>query len=104
MAAKFRLTTIDEKLAIELGLCPIGTSLVHTAAGHKDVKSYAISISFPDTGLKGYKLTVNDCVLPYDEKLDAMNPNNFAVLIGRDIMANWNIVWNGPTSTVILSD
>ena len=97
-------TTIDEKLAAELGLVPIGSSLMYTAAGPKDVKSYAISISFPDTGLRGYRLTVNDCILPYDETSGGLHPNNFAVLLGRDIMAHWNIVWNGPTSTVILSD
>ena len=97
-------TTIDEKLAAELGLVPIGVSLIHTAAGPKDSKSYAISISFPDTGLRGYKLTVDDCVLPYDDTLPDLNPHNFALLIGRDVMANWNIVWNGPSSTVFLSD
>jgi hypothetical protein len=25
-------------------------------------------------------------------------------LIGRDVMSRWNIVWNGPTSTVFISD
>lgn len=30
--------------------------------------------------------------------------NNFGLLIGRDIMSRWNIVWNGPTSTVLVSD
>jgi len=24
--------------------------------------------------------------------------------IGRDVMARWNIVWDGPMSTVIISD
>ena len=98
------LTTIDEKLAKELGLIPIGTSLIHTAAGPKDVKCYAVSITFPNTNLKGYRLNVNDCILPYDNTKSSLDPQNFALLVGRDIMAHWNIVWNGPSSTVIISD
>jgi hypothetical protein len=32
------------------------------------------------------------------------DPRNFGVLLGRDVMARWNIVWNGLTSTVFISD
>jgi hypothetical protein len=98
------VTNIDEKLARELELFPIGEASIQTAGGLKDTKKYIVSISFPNTALRGYKLSVNDCNLPYNGNVSDLNPQNFSVLLGRDIMSNWNIVWNGPTSTVLISD
>jgi len=98
------ITCIDEKLADELELLPIGVSTIQTANGPKDVKQYVIDVSFPGTGLKGYCLSVNSCSLAYKPEFGNADPTNFALLIGRDVMAHWNIVWNGPTSTVIISD
>jgi len=98
------VTTIAENLAQELGLLPIGEAVVQTAGGPKNAKRYIVDISFPNTQLKGYRLSVNDCILRYDAKATELTPKNFGVLIGRDIMSKWNIVWNGPNSTVIISD
>ena len=97
-------TSIDEKIARELELFPIGTTLMQTAGGSRDAKSYIVDISFPNTGLRGYRLRANDCNLPYNGIATNLSSENFGVLLGRDIMANWNIVWNGPTSTVLISD
>jgi len=98
------VTSIDEKLADELELFPIGRSSMQTAGGLKETKKYMVNISFPNTALKDYKLSVNDCNLPYNGIMSDLSPQNFSVLLGRDIMTNWNIVWNGPTSTVLVSD
>jgi hypothetical protein len=97
-------TSIDVKLAQELELFPIGKTNMQTAAGIKEVSKYLVSVSFPNSQLKGYKLSVSDCNLPYNGNPTDMNPQNFCVLLGRDIMAHWNIVWNGPSSTVLISD
>jgi hypothetical protein len=43
----------------------------------------------------------------HQEIIDCLNEcmyNPIGILIGRDIMSRWNIVWNGPTSTVFISD
>ncbi|MCL2815362.1 MAG: aspartyl protease family protein [Oscillospiraceae bacterium] len=98
------ITCVDDKLADELGLNSVGMSTIQTANNLKDVNQYIVEVTFPNTELKGYCLSVNACSLPYNPSRANDDPQNFGVLLGRDIMANWNIVWNGPTSTVIISD
>jgi hypothetical protein len=98
------ITSIDEKIAAALNLFPIGTTPSMTASGKRDARNYIIEITFPNTELKGYKLRVSDCRLPYNGDISDLSPKNFGVLLGRDIMSNWNIVWNGPSSTVLISD
>jgi hypothetical protein len=97
-------TCIDEKLATALELFPIGQSRIQTEGGFKQAKKYIVTISFPNTALKGNLMYVVGGDLAYKGSESNLDPNNFSVLIGRDIAANWNIVWNGPTSTVFISD
>jgi hypothetical protein len=97
-------TCIDEKLAMALELAPVGQTKILTADGQKVVKKYIVTVSFPDTGLRGCTNYVAACDLSYKGSVSNLDPNNFSVLIGRDIMANWNIVYNGPTSSVFISD
>ena len=97
-------TSIDIKLAELLGLIPVGTSAIYTANGKAKTKSYIVSIGFPNTNLKPFdKLQINSCNLGFDISKNS-NAQNFGILIGRDIMSRWNIVWNGPTSSVFISD
>ncbi|MCL2433118.1 MAG: retropepsin-like domain-containing protein [Clostridia bacterium] len=98
------VTTVDKRLAVDLGLILVGGCTTHTAAGPIDANKYMVNITFPNTELKGFNLIVNDCVLHYDPHAETLNPEFFAMVIGRDIMEHWNIVWNGPSSTVIISD
>jgi len=98
------VTSIDEKIAKELELSPVGVTNMQTAAGLKSAKTYIADISFPHTALRGYRLNISDCNLPYNGNITDLSPQNFSVLLGRDIMTNWNIVWNGPSSTVFISD
>jgi hypothetical protein len=98
------ITSIDRRVAKELDLSPIGIAKMQTASGLEESKRYMLQIAFPNTGLKGYRLDVGDCNLPFNGKFNDISHGNFAVLIGRDIMSKWNIVWNGPTSTVFISD
>ncbi|MCL1789184.1 MAG: hypothetical protein FWG33_02400 [Oscillospiraceae bacterium] len=97
-------TCIDEKLATALELFPIGCFRVQTESGFKDMKKYIVNIDFPGTVLKGSMMYVVGCDLSYRGGESNLDPNNFSVLLGRDIMANWNIVWNGPTSSAFVSD
>lgn len=101
-------TMIDPKVAEFLELKAVGMSRGHTAGGPIEMPKYAIDIMFPRTELRQFtNLEVGSCQLPFNPDQSSPNflsNNNFGVLIGRDIMARWNIVWNGPTSTVFISD
>ena len=101
-------TSIDTALAERLGLVAVGLSEIHTAAGSVLMPNFAVDISFPGTKLQPFiNIPISSCKL--NVKMDqngeiAMSPQNFGLLIGRDIMSRWNIVWNGPTSSVFISD
>ena len=101
-------TSIDVGLAQHLGLIPVGMTTIHTAAGPAAMPNYAVDISFPGTRLMPFSnLPISSCKLPF--KIDesgniAISPQNFGLLIGRDMMSRWNVVWNGPTSSVFVSD
>ena len=97
-------TCIDKKLATALELFPIGKSRIQVPGGFEEAKKYIVTLSFPNTGLRGNLMYVVECDLSYKGNESNLDPNNFSVLLGRDIAANWNIVYNGPTSTVLLSD
>jgi hypothetical protein len=98
-------TAIDIKLADYLNLNVLGEETIHTAGGPHGVKTYAIDLQFPNTDLTGFmNLQINSCHLPFDIAANLNDPRNFGLLIGRDIMSRWNIVWNGPTSTVFIND
>jgi hypothetical protein len=97
-------TCIDEKLATALELPVAGLVKIQTESGFKNANKYIIGISFPNTGLRGYTSYAAGCDLAYKGNVSNLNPNNFSILIGRDIMSNWNIVYNGPTSSVFISD
>ncbi|WP_461255979.1 pepsin/retropepsin-like aspartic protease family protein [Treponema sp. R80B11-R83G3] len=93
-------TSIDIELAKKLNLIPIGESPSHTAAGLRQATDFVIDLGFPSTNLRPFiNLQISSCKLS--------NPNvplKFQMLLGRDIMSHWNIVWDGPSSTVIISD
>jgi len=97
-------TCIDFRLANMLGLVPIGTTIIKTANGISDQSNYIVRLEFPNTALKSFeKIQITSANLCFDPKQNS-NAKNFGILIGRDIMARWNIVWNGPTSSVFISD
>lgn len=101
-------TSIDVGLANYIGLTPVGITPIHTASGSVKMPSYAVDISFPNTSLSPFiNLPISSCNLRFSIPSTGPIPltkGNFGILIGRDIMARWNIVWNGPTSTVFVSD
>jgi len=101
-------TCISDIIASALALNPVGFSKFYTASGKEVFADYAVDIEFPDAGLRGCEnMKVGSCNMPYNHTLpDAqrMVYSNFGVLIGRDIMSRWNIVWNGPSSSVFISE
>ena len=101
-------TSIDVGLAQHLALAAVGMSTISTAAGLAVTPDFVADISFPGTPLRPFaNIPVGSCTL--NPKKDdnghiIVSPTNIAALIGRDIMSRWNIVWNGPTSSVFISD
>ena len=99
------VTSIDIKLARQIGLLPVGMSRMRTAAGSIRVSTFTIDLQFPSSTLSACAdLPVSSCDLGFDLSKPWTDARNFGILIGRDAMAHWNIVWNGPTSTVIIND
>ena len=101
-------TSIDQQLAIDLGLTQTGVGNSMTAAGQHTSPNYAIDLAFVGTNLKTIiNLQVGSCKLPFDKTKHQANqsdPTNFGLLLGRDIMQLWHITWHGPTSSVYISD
>jgi len=100
-------TSIDIELAKYLNLFAIGQTENRTASGSQIMPNFAIDISFPATKLTPiFNLRISSCRLGFNftNNMNPSKPQNFGILIGRDIMSRWNIVWNGPSSTVIVSD
>jgi hypothetical protein len=101
------VTSIDIELAKYLNLLVTGQSKNHTASGPQIMPNFAVDIGFPTTKLSPlYNLRIGSCRLGFDleNNMKPSKSQNMGILIGRDIMSRWNIIWNGPTSTVIISD
>lgn len=100
-------TAIDIDLAKHLNLHATGQSEIFTAAGKQTMPNFAIDIGFLNTKLSPfYNLRVSSCKLGFtlEDNVNLPRPQNMGILIGRDIMSKWNIIWNGTTSTVFISD
>jgi len=100
-------TSIDIKLATYLNLVSLGTSELITAGGKYNFPNFIVDFQLIETELNPFiDLDVNSCDLSFNLAKNLKRPSidNFGVLIGRDIMSKWHITWNGPTSTVIISD
>ncbi|MDR1618149.1 MAG: retropepsin-like domain-containing protein [Treponema sp.] len=101
------VTSIDITLAKHIKLIPTGQSMSGTAAGPQSMPTFVIDLGFRNTLSPFTNLQIGSCKLGFDLQECLSNPNdpkNFGILIGRDVMSRWNIVWNGPTSTVFISD
>jgi hypothetical protein len=101
------ITSIDITLAKHLNLISTGKSISGTAAGPQSMPNFVIDLNFRVPLSPSPNLQIGSCKLDFNLKECLSNPNdpgNFGILIGRDVMSRWNIVWNGPTSTVFISD
>jgi hypothetical protein len=101
------ITSIDIALAKHLNLVPTGQSTSRTAAGPSNMPDFVIDLSFRASLSPFPNLQIGSCDLGFNLQQclsDPNNPGNFGILIGRDVMSRWNIVWHGPTSTVFISD
>jgi len=94
------ITSIDIELAKQLNLVSIGESPSNTAAGLRQATNFVIDLHFPGGSLQPFiNLQISSC-----ELTNPIMSLPFKMLIGRDVMSRWNIVWDGPTSIVIIND
>jgi hypothetical protein len=99
------VTSIDINLASSMGLVPVGATQLRTAGGVVEFSNFIINLQFPTATLAPrINLPICSCDMGFDPSKPPGDPRNFGVLIGRDVISRWNIVWNGPTSTVIIND
>lgn len=90
------VTSIDLSIAKALNLKVRGYVNVGTANGLAKAEQYFISIGFPGTTLQGRSLQQVQGIDLRGQQIQA--------LIGRDLMAHWNINYNGIMGLVSISD
>ena len=96
-------TCIDISLANEIGLPQIGFSESFTASGKQKTPTFAVDLVLPSLDQKSYKnMGICSCSLPYKLE-EEPSPRNFGILIGRDILAGWVLIWDGAASSVTVS-
>ena len=98
------VSVIAEDLARRMGLPADGAERHTTGGGAVTMSMYNIDLRFPETKLSPFiNLRVGSSLHPHHPG-DLGNQKNIGLLLGRDILSKWSVVWNGPTSTVIISD
>ena len=85
---------------------PVAVS--QSVSGKFTSPDFAVDLSFTGTTLRSVKnLNVRSCNLMFDLAERQRNPDsqkNIGILIGRDVMSQWHITWDGRSSTVVISD
>lgn len=95
-------TAVDEGVVQLLGVQPMGIANVGTAAGMQQQSMYSARLSFPGTPIPGMDfaqiLSVNLSGHAIPQLKDRL-----IVLIGRDILAHFVMIYNGTSASVTLA-
>lgn len=106
-------THISEHIPEYLNLNSIGEDReVGTAGGRITSKDYAIDIKFLNLNLNPFlNLNIGSIGKKEDDHFDLekaldykLDKRNYGIWLGRDILSRWNLNWDGPSSTVTISD
>lgn len=90
------VTSVDHSVLSTLGLKTRGMVQTGTANGATTATQHSVEIGFPGTQLRSYPLLFVSSVNLSGQPIQA--------LIGRDILAQWVMVYNGPFASVSISD
>ncbi|MGD6805413.1 MAG: retroviral-like aspartic protease family protein [Candidatus Bathyarchaeia archaeon] len=90
------ILAVDQSIAQSLNLVKRGIYVAHTANGQRQCNLYAVALTFPSTNLKSYS------VIQASEVNLSAQP--FKCLIGRDVLRNWHVHYNGETGAVSIAD
>ena len=81
------VTAVDQQVLVGLGLTPTDVTRVVTPGGVAQQPMYSCNISFPGTPIP---------TLPFNVVIgSSLAPLGFSVLIGRDVLRFFQIVYNG---------
>lgn len=87
-------TAIDETVIAKLGVAPTGVTQVGTAGGQRQSVLCAVQLFFPTLGNA-------DIVLPQAMSCD-LSGQGPLVLLGRDLLQYFVMIYDGPTGRVVL--
>lgn len=90
------ISAVNVEIFKKLGVCPIGVALVGTPQGKDLQERYPAKISFPGSGLRSVQL-VSVLGSP------AIGEYGLAALIGRDILQNWLVIYNGTAGNITIA-
>jgi hypothetical protein len=86
---------IDEAALQQLGIPPFGYMPIHTPAGLSNQNTYPASLSFPGTPIPNITFT--------DFLGSSLSAQGILVLIGRNVLKDFVLVYNGPGGHVALA-
>jgi hypothetical protein len=91
------VTVISKTFAKYCKLLQTGETEIRALGSLNKCGEHAGAISFPDTNLR-----------PYDPirivSADFVQERHYAILIGRDILRNWTITFDGRSKRVTITD
>jgi Aspartyl protease len=94
------ITSIDQSVFASLGVNPVGTAQVGTAGGQQQQSTFPAKFSFPGTGLPTIE---SPAALGCNLSGQVVGGNRVIALIGRDLLANCVLVYNGAVGMFSLS-
>lgn len=88
-------TCVDEDILKALGLPAVGRAAVSTPSGKSTLLLYPVKLEFPGTPLRP---------LEFSSVIGAsLKEQGIGVLIGRDILSDCILIWNGPAGHFSIS-
>ena len=89
------LCAIDEAAAVSLGIPPAGAQAIFTPAGPASQPTYPASLSFPATTLPN---------ITFAEFVGApIQASGIIAIIGRNVLRDFVLIYNGPGGSVSLA-
>lgn len=89
------MTCVHEAVLQQLGINPIGVVTIGTASGPALQNAYPVRLDFPTTGWS-FELPFVPGVDLSGQIVPLRQPQPLIVLLGRNVLENWVLVWNGP--------
>ena len=89
------ISAVDQEAVAQLGLNPAGLTAVQTPGGEVQQYLYPIRMVFPSFG--NFTVVFNQVIG------SELKPQGIIALVGRDVLANCLLVYNGPAGICSLS-
>jgi hypothetical protein len=96
-------TCVDESSLVKLGVNPIGVATTRTAAGPANQSRYPVRLEFPGEGLDLEFSSVTGVDLSGQAIDIGAQSHPIVVLVGRDVLSQCVLVYNGPGGFYSLS-